>query len=79
MRAVEIERESIRRLAAQRLGVDGRSQRIFGSHVLGTGAEAAVMALPVDGEEWAPIQDPATGALYFIPGLSDPDGDDVVV
>lgn len=79
MRAIELEREAIRRLATQRLGIDGRSQRIFGSHILGAGAEAAILALPVDGEDWEPLQDPDTGALYFVAGISDPGGDDILM
>lgn len=78
-RADEQARETLKRLATQNMGVDGRSSRICGSHVRGAGAEAALLALPVDPEGYAPMRDPATGQAYFIVGISDPAGDDLLI
>lgn len=78
-RGIERARETERRFATSHTGLDFRSPRVIGSHVVGAGAEVAILALPVDPDDVAPMRDPVTGQAYFIAGISDPDGDDLLI
>ena len=75
--ALDLEKQAIQRLAAQHLGVSPRDARLTTTDLVSRDQLAALLALPVDTTDYAPLQDPETGAPFFIWGISDffsPDG-----
>lgn len=77
-RGDEKEKDARQREAVQRLGLDGRASRVFGSHVTGAAAEAAIMSLPISPGDFTLLRDPETGTPYFVLGIDDLDGDSII-
>jgi hypothetical protein len=70
------EKQAIQRLAAQHLGVSPRDARLTTTDLVSRDQLAALLALPVDTTDYAPLQDPETGGFYFVFGISDWFADD---
>lgn len=62
--------------ALEPLGVSASPHRILTGMVRRAGEVGAILALPVDRSQRVNLQDPVTGRKKFIPGISDPGGDD---
>lgn len=73
------ESELKRRDAFRFLGIDPNVLRLFAGQVHFAGREADLLSLPVDTTHQEPLQDPTTGDFYFMPGVSDPGGDDILI
>lgn len=69
MEALEAERLATRRLALRRMGVPDVS-RVFTSQVQATGLEAELLSLPLYDADAQAMQNPTTGAAYFMVGIS---------
>jgi hypothetical protein len=76
--AVDLEKQAIRDLAAQHLGVDARRARVFGVQTASLQQLDRILALPVDVSEAAPLQDDR-GNLLFVFGISDFWGTDAML
>ncbi len=75
------EREKLRvaKLAAARLGLNVDTQRIYVSEITTADQAVEMLTLPTDPDNDHVIQDPTTGALYFISGISDAFGPDLLL
>lgn len=70
MEAVDLERQQLRRLGLQRLGLSADVQRSFLTQVEDAATIGRMLMLPVQNGDFVVMQDPASGAPYFFPGLS---------
>ncbi len=78
MESLRREREAHQQLAARSTGVNPRFPRVWPGTVRSAGTELDLAQLPVNAAAFTELQDPVTGQLYFIPGISLVDGDDLV-
>lgn len=78
MDRIEMEKQAIRALAAEHLGVDTKHARVFGVQSASLQQLDRILSLPVSATDAEPLQD-ADGNLFFIWGLSDPFGPDVML
>lgn len=77
-RALEIYKRQLQRLAGNRMGDNVEFARVW---LTGKQAESAIgeiFAAPITTENVVDLND-AAGDLIFVPGVSDPGGDDVLV
>jgi len=74
--AVSRHRRELARAAARPLGVQADHDRLWQSSVRLLGSEAELLALPLDAAAVTDLQDPSTGALYFMVDASEIDGSD---
>jgi hypothetical protein len=83
MEAIRLERRQHRRNALTPLGIPADRTRSFVSEVQAAGLEAEILSLPfftasVEESGQQVLQDPATGAPYFMVGISPISGGDAV-
>lgn len=78
MEALRRERATHQALAAQPGGISARFPRVWPGPIRSAGTELDVAQLPVDAAAFEELQDPTTGQLYFVPGISLVDGSDLV-
>lgn len=83
MKVIQILRRAHREVATRPFGVSARMSRIWRSQVEAFGTDSIHMSLPFragsDGssiEGMESLQDPATGQVYFMFGISEWGGDD---
>jgi len=67
--ALNREKQALRDLAVQHLGMSAKTARVFVSEGVTRDQLDAVLALPVDATDYVPLQDPLTGALYWMAGV----------
>lgn len=71
------QKDAEREYAATPFGLNPGFLRLFQDQVEATGRERDMQDWPVQAGG-RPMQDPVTGALYFIPGISSPGGPDII-
>lgn len=69
MEAIERERQQLQRLTTRRLGLDTPTPNLSVGEMRSFGLEGDLENLPDIGEPNL-LQDPTTGALYFVAGIS---------
>ena len=79
MDAILKERRARQQLAAKPFGVNPRFPRVWPSTVRAAGTELDLAQLPVNAADFQEMQDPITGQLYFVVGISAVDGDDIIL
>ena len=77
MRSVEIYKRQLHRLVGEKQGQNLDYSRSWASGQVSHAYLAEVLALPVDADSVVDMND-STGALYFVPGISDLGGTDVL-
>jgi hypothetical protein len=70
-------RRALRKLVLRELGLNADTPRAFAGQVMATGRENELMAHPERVVDAYPTQNPF-GVPWFVPGLSDPNGNDVL-
>lgn len=76
--AIEREKLAVQKLAAQRLGINVDARRVHVSEVTNADQVADMLSLPVDPDNDSPLQDPVTGQLYVVFGVSSFFGEDIM-
>lgn len=77
MRSVEIYKRQLHRLVGEKQGQNLDYSRSWASEQVSHAYLSEILALPVDADNVVELND-STGALYFVPGISDPGGTDVL-
>jgi hypothetical protein len=78
MRSMDAQRRAQRRMVGNFSGDNLDQPNVWASQVRNAPAYADVLALPPDADNVIDLNDPS-GNLYFVPGVSDPSGDDVLI
>ena len=78
MDSIRKNRQAHEALAARPTGVPARFARVWPGPIKQGGNELDMVQLPVDAGSFTELQDPTTGQLYFMVGISLVDGDDLV-
>lgn len=72
MRGLENEKTAIQRMVLEPVGIIPEQQRYFAEQADSLGMDAALERLPATDEPQQDLQDPVTGATYFVADYSDP-------
>lgn len=70
MEGIEALRNAVESIAKNRAGKAKKQPHQFAVQTNASDFIHIIMSLPVDNAEWEPLQDPATGLLYYVSGAS---------